>query len=86
MLLLLYIINCRNIDMCRSWLCIGLFDITINCGIVRPYNYYLFQVPFVSVVSNWFDVCGDQFSMLNTVDMEVYVYCDKSLDNQIAFS
>ena len=36
-LLLLYIINSHNIDMCRSRFCIGLFDIAINCGIVRPY-------------------------------------------------
>ena len=34
---------------------IGLFDIAINCGIVRPYNYYVFQeaaINFVNAVSN----------------------------------
>ena len=54
-LLHLYNINCHNIDMCRSLLCTGFFDNAINCGTVRPYNYYVLQeaaINFVNVVSN----------------------------------
>ena len=49
---------------------IGLFDIAINCGIVRPYNYYMFQeaaINFVNIVTDLIFVVTDLVRMLHTV-------------------
>ena len=75
-LLLLYIINSHNIDMCRSRLCIGLFDIAINCGIVRPYIIIMRfkKLPLILsmlLVTDLIFVMIDLVRMLHTVDMVV---------------
>ena len=55
---------------------IGLFDIDINCGIVRPYNYYVFQEATInlsmSLVTDLIFVMTDlTVRMLYTVDLVV---------------
>ena len=75
-LLLLYIINSHNIDMCRSQLCIGLFDIAINCGIVRPYIIIMCfkKLPLILsmlLVTDLIFVMINLVRMLHTVDMVV---------------
>ena len=75
-------------------MCIGLFDNAINCGTVRPYNYYVFQeatINFVKLVTDLIFVMTNLVRMLHTVDvvMKLYailcIYYDNSLGNQIAF-
>ena len=50
---------------------IGLFDIAINCGIMRPYNYCFKKLPLILLVSDLIFVVTDLVCMLHTVDMVV---------------
>ena len=62
--------------MCRSCLCIGLFDIAINCGIVRPYIIIMCftKLPLILsmlLVTDLIFVMTDLVCMLHTVDLVV---------------